>query len=324
MQVKAIRIHQTGGPEALRYETVDLPEPGPGQVRVRHRAIGVNFIDVYMRTGLYATAPLPAVLGMEAAGVVEALGPDVAGLTPGTRVAYALQPGAYAEAQNVAAAQLVVLPPAISEETAAAMMLKGMTAEFLIRRAYAVKKGETILVHAAAGGVGLLLCQWADHLGARVIGIVSNAQKAELAKAHGCSHVLLAGQDDVAAQVRTLTDGKGVPVVYDSVGQATFALSLECLARRGLLVSYGNSSGPVTGVNLSVLQRRSNYVTRPTLRDYLATRAELDESAHALFEVVAAGRVKVEIRQRFALADVAKAHRALEARETTGATILIP
>jgi NADPH2:quinone reductase len=252
------------------------------------------------------------------------VGPDVSSVTPGARVAYAMLPGAYAEAANIPADRLVALPAAIDDETAAAILLKGMTAEYLLRRTYPLARGEPILVHAAAGGVGLLLCQWALHLGAEVIGTVSTPAKAALAREHGCAHVLLVDQDDVVREVRALTAGKGVPVVYDSVGRSTFAQSLDCLAPRGLLVSFGNSSGPVTGIDLSQLARGSFYVTRPGLGQYIATRADLERSAAALFDVVAKGVVKVQINQRYRLADAAQAHRELAARRTTGASILIP
>jgi NADPH:quinone reductase-like Zn-dependent oxidoreductase len=323
MQVKAVRIHETGGPEVLRYEDVDLSEPLLGEVRVRHRAIGLNFIDIYMRAGLYPNR-LPVVLGMEAAGIVEAVGSGVSGLVPGTRVAYAMERGAYAEAANLPAARLVVVPDSLSEDIAAAIMLKGMTAEYLLRRTYPVTRGQTILVHAAAGGVGLLLCQWADYLGARVIGVVGTEEKAALAKANGCTHALITGKHDIAKEVGALTGGKGVSVVYDSVGQSTFAISLDCLAVRGTLVSFGSASGPVKGVDLSQLSRCSAYVTRPGLAHYIATRTELEASAAALFDVVAKGVVKVGINQRYALSDVAKAHRDLAERRTTGASLLIP
>ena len=323
MRIKAIRIHQTGGPDALQYEDVDLPEPGAGEVRVRHRAIGLNFIDIYVREGLYP-AKLPVVLGMEAAGLVEAVGPGVTNLSEGARVAYAQQPGAYAEAANIPAARLIVLPDAISYEVAAAIMLKGMTAEYLLRRTYRVERGQTILVHAAAGGVGLLLCQWAEHLGARVIGTVSTPRKAELARANGCAHVLIDGTDDIEKEVSRLTQGKGLPVVYDSVGQATLALSFACLSARGMLVSYGNSSGAIASIDMRQISARSNYITRPSLRDYIATREELEVSAGALFDVVTKGVVKISINQRYALAEAARAQRDLAARRTTGASILIP
>ncbi len=323
--VKAIRFSAFGGPEVLRLEEVTLPPPGPGEVRVRHRAIGLNFVDIYQRSGLYPVT-LPSGLGSEAAGVVEAAGADVQGFTPGTRVAYATGPlCAYSESANVPARALVKIPEAISDETAAAMMLKGMTAEYLLRRTYAVKRGDTIVFHAAAGGVGTIACQWAAHLGATVIGVVGSRDKEALARAYGCAHVVVSSEQDIAARVREITKGVGVPVVYDSVGKATFAASLDCLQRRGLLVSFGNASGPVTGVDLGILTAKGSlYVTRPSLRDYAAERSELEASARALFDVVQKGAVKIEIRQRYALKDVAKAHGDLAGRRTTGASILIP
>jgi NADPH:quinone reductase len=321
--VKAVRIHQTGGPEVLRYEEVALPAPGPGEVRVRHTAIGLNFIDIYYRKGQYK-APLPFGIGKEAAGVVEALGSGVAGFQPGDRVAYAMATGAASQAANIAAAWLVKLPDAISDETAAAMMLKGMTAEYLLHRTYAVKPGETILFYAAAGGVGAIACQWAKAKGATVIGVVGTEGKAAEARASGCAHVLILGKDDIAARVRQITGGAGVPVVYDSIGRDTFQTSLDCLARRGLMVSFGSASGPVTGIGLEALSKGAFYVTRPGLVHYISTRSELEASAEALFDAVASGAVKIEIRRRYALKDIAAAHRDLESRKTTGASILIP
>lgn len=323
--MKAIRFSEFGGPEVLRLEDISLPPPAPDQVRVRHRAIGLNFVDTYQRTGLYPVN-LPSGLGSEAAGVVESAGADVRGFAPGTRVAYAMAPpGAYAEAANVPARGLVKLPDSVSDETAAAMMLKGLTAEYLLRRTYAVKPGDTIVFYAAAGGVGLIACQWAAHLGATVIGVVGSREKEALARDHGCAHVIVSAEEDVPTRVREITDGEGVPVVYDSVGKATFAMSLDCLKPRGLLVSFGNASGPVTGVDLGVLTiKGSLYLTRPSLVHYIATRGELDECAHALFDVVAKGAVKIEIRQRYALEDASIAHRDLESRRTMGASILIP
>jgi NADPH2:quinone reductase len=309
----------------LRLEDIALPPPGPDEVRVRQRAIGLNFVDIYQRMGLYPV-PLPSGLGSEAAGVVEAAGENVKGFPPGTRVAYGWGLlGAYAEAVNVPAGALIALPNSISDETAAAMMLKGMTAEYLLRRTYTVKPGETIVFHAAAGGVGLIACQWAAHLGATVIGVVGSRDKVELARAHGCAHVIVSSEENIPERVRAITNGAGVPVVYDSVGKSTFEASLDCLKPRGLLVSFGNASGPVTGVNLGILTAKGSlYVTRPSLRDYVATRAELEASAKALFDVVEEGSVKIEIRQRYALRDVAKAHADLASRRTTGASILIP
>ncbi len=321
---RAVLIHRTGSPEVLELGSLDLPPPGPTEARVRHTAIGVNFIDTYHRTGLYPL-PLPAVLGVEAAGIVEARG-ERANVEVGARVAYAAAgPGAYAEARLVAAERLVPLPDGITDELAAAVLLKGMTAEYLIRRTYAVTSGNTVLLHAAAGGVGLLASQWLTALGARVIGVVGTREKAELARANGCAHVLLRGEDDIAARVRELTDGRGVPVVYDSVGKATLAASLDALAPRGMLVSYGNASGKPDPVDPLVLsQKGSLYLTRPKLADYVETREELLASAAALFEVVLAGKVQVHVGQRFALADAANAHRALESRATVGSTLLEP
>jgi NADPH2:quinone reductase len=319
----AIRIHAHGGPEVLRAETVPLPPPGPGEVRVRNTAIGVNFIDTYHRTGLYPLE-LPSGLGMEAAGVVEAVGPDVDEVVPGQRVAHAAgPPGAYATHRNVRAAVLVPLPDSISDEVAAAGLLKGMTVEFLIRRAFAVERGSTVLWHAAAGGVGLIACQWLAHLGVTVIGTVSSDEKAELARAHGCTHPVVYTRESFVVRTRELTEGQGVPVVYDSVGRGTFDGSLQCLRRRGMLVGFGNASGkPFDMARLA--QGGSLYLTRPTLFDYVATRQELLASASALFEVLASGAVKVEVRQRWPLREAEAAHRALEGRVTSGSTILVP
>jgi NADPH2:quinone reductase len=320
----AVQATRTGGPDVL--ETIDLPipAPGPGQVRVRHKAVGLNFIDTYQRSGLYPMK-LPAVLGQEAAGVVDALGEGVTSVHVGDRVAYAGITGAYAEQHLVPAARVVVLPDAISFETAAAAMLKGMTAEFLVRRCHAVKAGETILVHAAAGGVGTILVQWAKALGATVIGTVGSGEKAELARSLGCDHVVLYRREDTAARVREITGGEGVPVVYDSVGKDTFEASLASLARRGLFVSYGNASGPVPAFEPLRLSRAGSlFFTRPTMFDYVAKPEELAESAAALFAVIAAGQVRIEIGQTFPLAQARQAHEALEGRATTGATLLIP
>lgn len=320
----AVQATRTGGPDVL--ETVDLPipAPGPGQVRVRHKAVGLNFIDTYQRSGLYPMK-LPAVLGQEAAGVVDALGEGVTSVHVGDRVAYAGITGAYAEQHLVPAARVVALPDAIAFETAAAAMLKGMTAEFLVRRCHAVKAGETILVHAAAGGVGTILVQWAKALGATVIGTVGSEEKAELARSLGCDHVVLYRREDTAARVREITSGEGVPVVYDSVGKDTFEASLASLARRGLFVSYGNASGPVPAFEPLRLSRAGSlFFTRPTMFDYVAKPEELAESAAALFAVIAAGQVKIEIGQTFPLAQARQAHEALEGRATTGATLLIP
>jgi len=325
--VQRIVVRSFGGPEVLELEEVDLKRPGPGEVRVRHTAIGLNYIDVYLRTGLYPPADgLPFTPGFEAAGVVEEVGEGVSWLRPGQRVAYGTGPaGAYAEARVMPAAVLIPIPDDIDDRTAAAMMLKGMTARYLLKQTYAVKPGETILVHAAAGGVGLILCQWAKHLGARVLGTVGSPEKAEIARAHGCDHVILYREEDVVKRVRELTDGEGVPVVYDGVGRATFMSSLDCLKPRGLLVSFGNASGAVEAFNLGLLaQKGSLYVTRPTLFHYVASRAELEANARDVIEVVRQGAVKIEIHQTFPLARAADAHRALEARSTTGATVLMP
>ncbi len=321
----AIRIHETGGPEVLRFEQVEVGAPGPGQVRLRQTAVGLNYIDIYYRTGLYPPPSLPFIPGMEAAGVVEAVGPEVSDLAVGQRVAYAAGPlGAYAEVRLMPADRLVPLPDNISDDTAAAMMLKGLTAQYLLRRTFKVQPGQTILFHAAAGGVGLIACQWAKHLGATVIGTVGSDAKAELAKAHGCSHTIRYDQEDVAARVRELTGGQGVPVVYDSVGQATFEASLDSLAPLGMLVCFGQSSGPIAPINTGILaQKGSLFLTRPTLMTYTAARSDLLAMAAELFEVVARGAVKIEINQRFALRDAAEAHRALAGRQTTGSSLLV-
>ena len=323
---KAIRIHDYGGPEAMRWEDVDVGAPGAGEALVRHAAVGLNFIDVYMRTGLYPQAAMPAGLGLEAAGVVEAVGPGVDGIAVGDRVAYAGgPPGAYAEARIMPAAQLVAVPERIDDRQAAAMMLKGMTAEYLLRRTYPVKPGDTILFHAAAGGVGLIACQWAKHLGATVIGTVGTAEKAALAAAHGCDHPIITADADFVARVREITGGDGVPVVYDSVGKDTFAGSLDCLAPRGAMVLFGQSSGPVPPFDIAGLAARGSlFLTRPTLMTYNAKRQDLEASAAALFEVVADGQVKIEINQTYPLAEAARAHADLEGRKTTGSTILLP
>ena len=322
--MKAIRISHTGGPEVLEYVDFDLPPPGPGEVRVRHTAVGVNFIDTYHRSGLYKL-PLPTGIGSEAAGVVEALGEGVTAFQTGERVAYAGTMGAYAEGNNVRADRLVRIPPGVSDETAAAALLKGMTAQYLLKRTHAVKAGETIVFHSAAGGVGLIACQWARHLGATVIGTVGHDDKIELAKANGCDHVLNTRKEGWAAQVRELTGGQGVPVVYDSIGKDTFAGSLDCLAVRGLMVSFGNSSGPAPAFEPGILAAKGSlYFTRPSLASYTRTPQELRETAGDLAAVIASGAVKVAINQRFPLADARKAHEALHGGLTTGATVLIP
>ncbi len=321
----AIQAERAGGPEVLAAVELPVPTPGPGQVLVRHKAIGLNFIDTYHRSGLYPLK-MPAVLGQEGAGLVEAVGEGVTRFAAGDRVAYGTGPmGAYAEAHVVPEGRLVRLPAAVSFESAAAAMLKGMTTEFLIRRCYPVKAGETILVHAAAGGVGGLMTQWAKHLGARVIGTVGSEDKAALVRDQGCDEVILYRTEDVAARVKAITGGKGVPVVYDGVGAATFEGSLASLARRGVLVSYGNASGPAPAVEpVRLMRGGSLWLTRPTLFDYVATTEELDASAAALFEVIASGAVKVPIGQTFSLKDAKLAHEALEGRSTVGATLLIP
>jgi NADPH:quinone reductase len=323
--MKAIRFAKTGGPEVLSLQEIELADPAPGQVRVRHSAIGVNFIDTYHRSGLYKL-PLPSGLGCEAAGVVEALGEGVSTVKKGDRVAYCTAPlGAYAEAHNVPADKLVKLPDGISEEVAAAAMLKGLTAQYLLKQTYMVKPGQTILFHSAAGGVGLIAGPWAKHLGATVIGTVGSDSKIALAKKNGYDQLLNLRQDDWVAQVRAWTKGAGVPVVYDSVGKDSFAGSLDCLAPRGLMVSFGNSSGAVPAFEPAILAAKGSlFLTRPTLFHYAATPAALQAMAEDLFAVIKSGVVKIAINQRFALADARAAHEALQSRKTTGATILIP
>ena len=321
---QAIRIHANGGPEVMLWEDVPTPEPGPGEALVRHEAVGLNYIDVYFRTGLYK-APLPATPGMEGAGVVLAVGAGVTEVKPGDRVAYAGGPiGAYATERAIAADRLVVLPDDIDATTGAAMMLQGMTAQYLLRRTYKVKAGDTIVVHAAAGGVGLIMCQWAKHLGANVIAVVSTEAKAQLAMEHGAAHAVV-GYGDLPAQVKRLTGGAMVPVVYDSIGRDTFGASLDCLASLGLMVSYGNASGPVPPVDIGILAAKGSlFLTRPTLNTYTAKRADLVATANDLFDVVRQGAVKIRVNQTFKLANAAAAHTALEARQTTGSTVLVP
>lgn len=321
----AILVEQTGGPEVLRWQPVTVGKPGPGQALIRHSAIGLNFIDVYFRTGLYP-APLPFTPGMEGAGIVEAVGEGVTDLMPGDRVGYGQSPlGAYAQQRLIPADKLIRLPTWISDETAAAMLLQGLTAQYLLRQTFHVKPGHAVLIHAAAGGVGLLACQWAKALGATVIGTVGSLEKAALAAAHGCDHVILYREEDMVARVRDITGGQGVDVVYDGVGKDTFERSLDCLRRRGLMVSYGNASGAVPPFDIGILNRKGGlFLTRPAVQHYAGTRTELLAMADDLFAVVQAGQVKVNIHQRFALRDAADAHRALEARATTGATVLIP
>ncbi|GAB6052444.1 quinone oxidoreductase [Magnetospira thiophila] len=322
---KAIRIHQTGGPEVMVWEDIQVGDPGPGQVRLRNTAVGVNFIDVYHRTGLYPL-DMPAVLGMEGAGVIEALGDGVEGFQLGQRVAYNGHPaGAYAEQRLYPADRLVPLPDSIDDRQAAAMMLKGMTAHYLLRRSYEVQAGDTILLHAAAGGVGQIACQWAKHLGATVIGTVGSEEKAAIAKARGCDHTILYEHENFVDRVKEITDGEGVAAVYDSIGKDTFQDSLNCLRRLGTMVSYGNASGPVPPFEPALLaQKGSLFFTRPILFHYITTREELMATAEELFEVVADGTVKIDIGQTFPLADAALAHQALEARRTTGSTVLLP
>ena len=320
---KAIRIMQTGAPEVMNLVDVDVPAPGPGQVQVRHHACGLNYIDVYFRTGLYPQ-PMPAGVGQEGAGVVTAVGEGVDFLKVGDRVAYAGGPqGSYSEVRNLPAAPVVKLPKNIDFDTGAAMMLKGMTVQYLFRRTYKLQKGQTILFHAAAGGVGLIAMQWAKALGVTVIGTVGSVAKGELAKAHGCDHVILYNKENVAERVREITKGKMVPVVYDAVGKDTFQGSLDSLQPFGLMVSFGNASGPVPPMPLTAL-KSTLYITRPSLMPHTASRANLEEIAGDLFKVVGSGKVKIKIEQRYPLADVVKAHQDLESRKTTGSTVLIP
>lgn len=323
---KAIRIHAHGGPEALVYEDADPGRPGPGQILVKHTAIGLNFIDIYFRTGLYpAPNGLPLVPGGEAAGIVLELGEGVEGLKVGDRVAYVINTGAYAEQRVIAADRVVTIPDGISDEQAAAMMLKGMTAEYLVRRTFKVRPGGTILYHAAAGGVGLILGQWAKHLGATVIGTASSPEKAELARAHGYDHVIDYRTQDFVSEVARLTDGRKCDVVYDSVGKDTFPGSLDCLRPLGTFVSFGQSSGPIPPFNIALLaQKGSLFATRPTLFVYNAKREDLETSAKALFDVVLNGIVEIKINQTYALKDAGRAQTDLEGRKTTGATVLIP
>ena len=320
-----VRIHQTGGPEVLQFESSTIGDPGPGEVRLEQQAIGLNFIDVYHRTGLYPVPGLPAVIGMEGAGIVDAVGPGVSDLKYGDRVAYAGILGGYAERRLIPADRLVKLPDEVSFEQAAAMMLQGMTVQYLIRRTYRVKKGDTVLLHAAAGGVGLIACQWLRQIGATVIGTVGSEQKAQLAQAHGCHHTINYRQEDFTQRVRELTGGEGVPVVYDSIGKDTFMGSLDCLAPLGVMVSFGNASGPVSPFDPGILaQKGSLFLTRPVLMTYIAKREDLLATARELFLAVTSGAVHIEVNQRYPLKDVAQAHRDLEARNTTGSSILLP
>lgn len=324
MKAHAIRINEYGGPEVLKFVEIDVPEPGPGEARVRHTAIGLNFIDTYNRSGLYP-GPLPGGLGSEAAGIVEAVGAGVTELGVGDRVVYTGRPAdSYSELRNFPAAQLVPIPAGVTDEQAAAALLKGLTAWYLLHHSYPVKNGDNVLLYAAAGGVGLLAAQWGKHLGARVIGVVSTAEKAALASANGCAETIMA-DDDVPARVRELTDGEGVAAVYDSVGKDTFMASLDCLRPHGVMVSFGNASGPVAPFAPAELAKRhSLYVTRPILFDFVNTRPRLLAAAERLFAVLGSGAVKVNVNQRYPLRDAATAHRDLEARKTTGSTILVP
>jgi NADPH:quinone reductase len=320
----AVRIKEYGGPEVLGWDAIEVGAPGPGQAKLRQTAVGLNYIDTYQRSGLYKV-PLPFIAGSEAAGVVEAVGADVKDIKVGDHVAYAGALGAYAEARLAPADKLVKLPDGVSDQQGAAMMLQGMTAQYLVRTTYPIKKGDTILIHAAAGGVGLIVCQWAKYLGATVIGTVSTEAKAALAKAHGCDHPILYTKEDFVARVKEITGGAGVPVVYDSVGKDTFYKSLDCLAPLGLMASFGQSSGPYGPVDIGILaQKGSLFLTRPTLGTYTAKRADLIKVANDLFDVVKKGVVKIEVSQTFPLKNAGDAHRALESRKTTGSVVLLP
>jgi NADPH2:quinone reductase len=322
---KAIRVHEYGGPEVMRYEDVTVPEPGPGQIRVRQSAIGVNFIDIYFRSGAYKAPQLPFTPGNEGAGTVVSVGEGVTDFRPGERVAYGSAAGTYAEEVVIAAGAAVHLADGVEDTTAAAMMLKGLTAEYLLHRTYRVKAGDTILFHAAAGGVGLIACQWAKHLGATVIGTVGSEEKAELARANGCDHVILYRDEDFAARVKEITGGKGVPVVYDGVGRDTFPASLDCISPLGLFVSFGSASGPVDDFSLALLgQKGSLYATRPSLFAHAGQRETLDAMAKNLFSVVASGAVTIPVHAKAKLADAPQVHTDLASRKTTGATVMIP
>lgn len=325
MKTHAIRMYEYGGPEVMQYQEVELAEPAEGEARVRHTAIGLNFIDTYHRTGLYPM-DLPAGLGSEAAGIVEAAGAGVSDVQVGDRVVYTGRPAdSYSERRNFPAWQLVRIPDDVSDEQAAAVMLKGLTAWYLLRRSYPVQKGDTVLLHAAAGGVGSLVSQWANHLGAIVIGVVSTDEKAEMARAQGCAHIVMADNSDIAAEVRALTNGEGIAAVYDSVGRDTFMSSLDCLRPHGVMVTFGNASGPVDPFSPAELAKRhSLYVTRPTLFDFIDTRERLMGACRELFGVIASGAIKISVNQKYALKDAAQAHIDLESRKTTGSTILIP
>jgi NADPH2:quinone reductase len=324
--VKAVIMHKTGGPEVLRWETYDPGQPKTGEILLRHEAVGLNYIDVYHRTGLYPLPNLPAIPGMEGAGVVEFLGEDVSEFKVGDRVAYAgLPPGAYSETRIIPADRLVKLPETISTRQAAAMMLQGMTARYLLHGCYKVKAGDHILIHAAAGGVGSIVCQWAKHIGATVIGTVGSPEKADLAQKHGCDHTILYRNEDFILRVKEITKGKGVDVVYDSVGRSTFMQSLDCLRPMGMMVSFGQSSGPIPPIDTGILAAKGSlFLTRPSLMAYTASREDLLAHAHDLFDVVEKGVVKIEVRQTYPLAEASRAHRDLEDRKTTGSTLLIP
>lgn len=321
----AIQVHTPGGPEAMKWEEVEVGEPGPGEVRLRQRACGLNYIDVYFRTGMYPAPSNPFTPGMEGVGIVEAVGDGVTNVSIGDRVAYGRNLGGYAEVRLIEAGFVIPLPDDISDETAAAMMLQGMTTEYLLDRTFKVEKGQTILFHAAAGGVGLMACQWARARGATVIGTVGSPEKAALAQAHGCDHTILYREEDFVARVMELTDGKGVPVVYDGVGKDTFMQSLDCLSPRGMMVLFGNASGKVDPLDTAILAGKGSlYVTRPTLMSYTATHEDFKISASTVIEMILEGSLKIRVDQTFPLKDAAQAHRALEARETTGSTVLLP
>lgn len=323
--VHAVRVHQTGGPEVLKYEEIDLPQPGPGQVRYKTTAVGVNYIDTYFRTGQYPAPGLPFTAGNESAGVITAVGPGVKGLKKGDRVAAVFLLGSYATERVLPAERVVKIPKSISDKTAAAMMLKGMTAQYLLRRCYKVKKGDNILVHAAAGGVGLILCQWGKYLGANVIGTVGSKEKAELARKNGAKHTILYNEENFAQRVNEITKGKKCAVVYDGIGKTTFMGSLDCLQPLGLMVSYGSASGPVEPFNLGLLtQKGSLFITRPTLNTYTASAKDLQATAKDLISVISKKKVKIEVNQTYALKDAVQAHRDLEGRKTTGQTVLLP
>jgi NADPH2:quinone reductase len=321
----AVRIHTTGGPEALSWDEVDIGDPGEGEIRLNQTAVGLNYLDTYHRTGMYPVGDLPAVIGSEGAGVVDAVGPGISDVAAGDRVAYSMALGAYSEVRLINAAAVVKIPDGVSDEAAASLMLKGCTAQYLLRRTYEVQKGDTILFHAAAGGVGLIACQWAKHLGATVIGTVGSEEKAELARANGCDHTIIYGKENFVERVREITGGAGVPVVYDSVGKDTMMGSLDCLRPRGLLALFGQSSGKPDPLDVTMLTPKGSlYVTRPSLAHYIATREDLVDTANELFDVVAKGIVKVSVNQTYPLAETAQAHRDLEARKTTGSTVLLP